>query len=154
MLSLDKKKNIPKKKQLDMKYQKVIQPIQQYGLSVIAINLCHPSWLLIKPPGCPYHMMQHSWDVSVSHYFIRSTLKSNCPKMLVFSIQFTSVSTKYNTIHSTVVVLSHRICVWLCDYQHLPSQKKEMKWSTKIWQGMTQSICSMTKVINNLISCK
>ena len=31
--------------------------------------------------------------------------------MLVFSIQFTNVSTKYNTIHSTVVVLSQYLCV-------------------------------------------
>ena len=30
-----------------------------------------------------------------------------------------NVSTKYNTIHSTVVVLSHSICVWLWDYQQI-----------------------------------
>ena len=44
--------------------------------------------------------------------------------MLVFSIQFTNVSTKYNTIHSTVVVLSHSICVWLWDYQQIYQTKE------------------------------
>ena len=47
--------------------------------------------------------------------------------MLVFSIQFTNVSTKYNTIHSTVVVHSHSICVWLWTTNiSFPKDRNEM----------------------------